>query len=184
MKSKYSKTKGNMFVEMTDEEYDYFNKVMLKNPNGLVHPNEYTRSAKQYDDSCYDASEVNYGQHSIEVLHECIEMQHSKGRDYHNPNSSVKQADHYRRGIDSIHDLLNTKMLRATSLLEAHGTGAVSENNHESLEDTYKDIVNYASFAVSYLRYRMDGQKQDRDIFNKERNDLYLKDVYPKPEKD
>ena len=53
--------------------------------------------------------------------------------------------------------------MRATSLLESDP----SDPNFESLEDTYKDMINYASFAVSYLRGKMEGQDPDRDMFNK-----------------
>lgn len=73
---------------------------------------------------------------------------------------------HYRRGIDSIHDIMVGKMLRAQSLLESG-----SSPNFESLEDTYKDLINYASFAVSWLRYSMDGQNPFHDIFNRPKQD-------------
>ena len=101
---------------------------------------------------------------SIGVLNECINLQLKKSNDYQNPNSNVVQAMHYRRGIDTIHDTIQGKVYRAQSLLEA----AVHDNpNYESLEDTYKDIINYCSFAVSWLRFKMEGQNQFRDIFNK-----------------
>ncbi len=90
---------------------------------------------------------------SIKVLRECMDLQLSKSRDYQNPNSKIRQAMHYRRGVDTIHDMIHQKMLRAQSLLESD-----EKPNHESLEDTYKDIINYASFAVSYIRGKMDGQ--------------------------
>lgn len=103
---------------------------------------------------------------SILVLKECAEVQKKKGSDYQNPNSNVKQAMHYRRGIDSIHDLLQGKLYRAQSLLEAaHRPGQAP--NYESIEDTYMDLINYASFAVEYLRGKMDGQDPNRDIFNR-----------------
>ena len=89
---------------------------------------------------------------SVEVLKECIELQLAKSKDYQNPKSNIKQAMHYRRGVDTIHQ----KLLRAQSLLEADG-----EVKFESLEDTYKDMINYCSFAVSYLRGKMDGQEKD-----------------------
>jgi hypothetical protein len=42
------------------------------------------------------------------------------------------------------------------------------EPNFESLEDTYKDLINYASFAVSYIRGKMEGQDGfARDMFNR-----------------
>jgi len=98
---------------------------------------------------------------SIIVLQECAELQSKKSEDYQNPNSNVKQADHYRRGVDSIHDTMYGKMLRAQSLLESGNTA-----NFESLEDTYKDLINYASFAVSYIRGKMEGQKPELDYLN------------------
>ena len=98
---------------------------------------------------------------SIIVLQECAELQSKKSEDYQNPNSNVKQADHYRRGVDSIHDTMHGKMLRAQSLLESGNTA-----NFESLEDTYKDLINYASFAVSYIRGKMEGQKPELDYLN------------------
>lgn len=105
---------------------------------------------------------------SIKVLEECAAVQKKKGSDYQNPNSNVKQAMHYRRGIDSIHDLLQGKLYRAQSLLEAANNGSDAPN-FESIEDTYMDLINYASFAVEYLRGKMDGQDPSRDIFNKPR---------------
>ena len=99
---------------------------------------------------------------SVKVLEECIELQEKKSRDYQNPNSSIKQSMHYRRGVDTIHDMMHQKMLRAQSLIESGETP-----NNESLEDTYKDLINYASFAVSYLRYGMEGQDFLNDVFNK-----------------
>lgn len=105
--------------------------------------------------------------YSVTVLEECIELQNSKSRDYQNPNSSVKQAMHYRRGISTIHDMIEQKLLRARSLIEASENGDIQKPNHESLEDTYKDIINYCSFAVTYLRGEMEGQDIDtKDIFN------------------
>lgn len=99
---------------------------------------------------------------SVKVLREAIELQLKKSKDYQNENSNVKQAMHYRRGVDSIHDVIQGKVYRAQSLLES---GSVA--NFESLEDTYLDIINYFSFAISYIRGKMEGQDQNRDMFNK-----------------
>ncbi len=90
---------------------------------------------------------------SVKVLKECIDLQLKKSQDYQNPKSNIKQAMHYRRGVDTIHDMVHQKLLRAQSLLEAEGNP-----NFESLEDTYKDMINYCSFAVSYMRGKMEGQ--------------------------
>ena len=99
---------------------------------------------------------------SVKVLKEAMELQIRKARDYQNPETGIKQAQHYRRGIDTIHDFLHSKILRATSLLESG-----KDPNFESLEDTYMDMINYASFAVSWLRFKMEGQDKNKDIFNK-----------------
>jgi len=101
---------------------------------------------------------------SVQVLQECIDLQLRKSQDYQNPNSNVTQAMHYRRGVDSIHDIMQGKLYRAQSLLES---GTHSQANFESLEDTYKDLINYASFAVAWLRGGVPGQDPDRGIFNK-----------------
>lgn len=90
---------------------------------------------------------------SVEVLNECIDLQITKSKDYQSPKSNIKQSMHYRRGVDTIHDMIHQKLMRAQSLLES---GDVP--NNESLEDTYMDMINYCSFAVSYLRGRMNGQ--------------------------
>lgn len=103
---------------------------------------------------------------SVKVLRECIDLQLRKSRDYQNPNSNVRQADHYLHGINTIYDMLHQKMLRARSLLEA-GEQGTADPNFESIEDTFKDIVNYASFGVSYLRGKMDGQDPNRDMYNR-----------------
>ena len=96
---------------------------------------------------------------SVKVLEECIDLQLAKSKDYQNPKSNIKQAMHYRRGVDTIHDMIHQKLLRAQSLLEADV--GLEERQFESLEDTYKDMINYCSFAVSYLRGKMDGQEKD-----------------------
>lgn len=99
---------------------------------------------------------------SVKVLQECIELQKKKGEDYQSSQSNVVQAMHYRRGVDTIYDIMHGKMMRAASLLESGQTP-----NHESLEDTFKDLINYASFAVSYMRGTMDGQDPNNDMFNR-----------------
>jgi hypothetical protein len=104
---------------------------------------------------------------SVHVLRECMELQLKKGRDYQNPNSTVVQADYYPSGIKTIHDILHAKMLRAKSVMEAMESDPKYGQNFESLEDTYKDLINYASFAVSYIRGKIPGQNPDRDIFNR-----------------
>ena len=103
---------------------------------------------------------------SIIVLQECAELQSKKSEDYQNPNSQVKQAMHYSSWCDSIHDTMHGKMLRASIFT----WNPVQANNFESLEDTYKDLINYASFAVSYIRGTMEGQDPALDYLNNPKN--------------
>lgn len=108
---------------------------------------------------------------SVKVLQECIDLQVRKSQDYQNPNSNIKQAMHYRRGVSSIHDMIAQKLLRAQSLIEPQENGENRAPNFESLEDTYKDLINYASFAVSFIRGKMEGQDTTRDMFNRPLHD-------------
>ena len=39
--------------------------------------------------------------------------------------------------------------------------------NFESVEDSLKDMINYASFAVAYSRGKIDGQDPNRDFLNR-----------------
>ena len=56
---------------------------------------------------------------SLKVLKECAYMQEQKSQDYQSDTSNVLQAMHYRRGLDTIHDIIIGKVTRATSLLES-----------------------------------------------------------------
>lgn len=110
---------------------------------------------------------MNNHKESVKILEECIELQIRKSEDYQNPNSNIVQSMHYRRGVDTIFDMMHQKMLRIQSLLEA---GSVPKN--ESLEDSAKDLINYSSFFVAYLRGKMEGQRGDRDAFNRPKSPL------------
>ena len=104
---------------------------------------------------------------SVNVLQECMDLQLRKSRDYQNPNSSVKQADYYPNGVQTIYDVMHGKMLRIKSVMEAMQSDGYNPN-FESLEDSAKDLINYASFFVAYCRGEIPGQLLDHDIFNKE----------------
>lgn len=104
---------------------------------------------------------------SIKVLQECAELQIKKGNDYQNPNSRVRQADYYPRGVATILDIVHAKVLRMQSVIEAMENDPEYDPNFESLEDSSKDLINYGSFIVSYMRGGMDGQKIDRDFLNR-----------------
>jgi hypothetical protein len=95
---------------------------------------------------------------SINVLQEAIELQKRKALDYNNPNSRIKRAMYYPRGIASIADIINGKLLRIYSVLEAMENDKNYAPNFESVEDSLIDMINYASFAVEYARGKMEGQ--------------------------
>ena len=105
---------------------------------------------------------------SIKVLQECAELQDRKSRDYQNEKSRIVQADYYPRGIASIMDIIHAKTLRLWSVLEAMENDPDYKPNFESMEDSFKDLINYASFGVSYCRGKIPGQKNDRDFLNRE----------------
>lgn len=102
---------------------------------------------------------------SANILLEAAELQERKGRDYQNPLSRVRQADHYPRGVYTILDTVNGKLLRMYSVLETMEAGG--KINFESVEDSAIDAINYLSFIVAYLRGDIDGQDPEKDIFNR-----------------
>ena len=102
---------------------------------------------------------------SANILLEAAELQERKGKDYQNPLSRVRQADHYPRGVYTILDTVNGKLLRMYSVLETMEAGG--KINFESVEDSAIDAINYLSFIVAYLRGEIDGQSPDKDIFNR-----------------
>ena len=81
---------------------------------------------------------------SLRVLKECADIQAKKGEDYQNPNSRVKQAQYYPNGCRTIHDIMQGKMLRMQSVMEAMENDDYAAN-FESLEDKYT-----ASFQVHF----------------------------------
>jgi hypothetical protein len=104
---------------------------------------------------------------SVKVLDECKELQLKKAEDYQNPNSNIRQADYYPNGCASILDIMNTKMLRMRSVVETLQHDRTHVQNFESLEDSAKDLINYASFFVEYYRGKMQGQDTGRDLLNR-----------------
>ena len=104
---------------------------------------------------------------SLKVLQECAELQTKKSNDYQNPNSNIRQADYYPRGVASLLDIVHAKTLRMFSVLEAMENDPKYKPNFESLEDSAKDLINYGSFIAAYIRGGIDGQDPDRDFLNR-----------------
>jgi hypothetical protein len=106
-----------------------------------------------------------FTRYSANVLLEAAAIQEKKGQDYQNPLSRVRQVDHYPRGVHSILDTVNGKVLRMVSVLETMEAGG--KVNFESVEDSALDAINYLSFIVAYMRGEIDGQDGTKDIFNR-----------------
>lgn len=104
---------------------------------------------------------------SLKVLQQAAEIQTRKSNDYQNPNSRIKQADYYPRGCASILDVMNGKILRIQSVMEAMENDPNYKPNFESMEDSAVDLINYASFFVAYMRGGIEGQSEDRDFLNR-----------------
>lgn len=104
--------------------------------------------------------------HPKDILLEAISIQEKKSADYQSAVSSVKQADYYLRGIDSIYDMMNTKMLRIRSVMDKLRDKDKEDPNFESLVDSAIDLINYTSFFAAYLTNGIDGQSADKDVFN------------------
>ena len=104
---------------------------------------------------------------SVDVLVECAKLQIKKGRDYQNDASTIRQADYYPSGVRTIHEIMHAKMLRIKSLLDTIEQNPDAEPNFESVEDSFKDLINYTSFAVAYSRGQIDGQKPNHDMLNR-----------------
>ena len=120
--------------------------------------------------------ETKFTRKSANILIEAAELQERKGQDYQNPLSRVRQADHYPRGVYTILDTINGKMLRMYSVLETMEAGG--KVNFESVEDSAIDMINYASFLVAYMRGQIDGQTPDKDIFNRRLNPDNAKNTF------
>jgi len=112
-----------------------------------------TEDSIQVETPCKDKPE------SVRVLEECAELQLKKSRDYQNPNSKIKQADYYPRGLNTIIDIIWAKILRTRSVLDAMDSDAEYTPNFESIEDSLKDLINYSSFGISWLRGGIEGQQ-------------------------
>jgi hypothetical protein len=114
---------------------------------------------------------------SVKVLKECMDLQIKKSNDYQNPNSTIRQADYYPNGCQSILDTIQAKVLRMRSVMEAMNNDPKYKPNFESLEDSAKDLINYASFYVAFMRGKMDGQHPDRDFLNRKTYSISLKNM-------
>jgi hypothetical protein len=104
---------------------------------------------------------------SIKVLTECADLQRRKSNDYQHPQSRIRQADYYPSGVKTILEIIQAKVLRAQSVIEAMELDPNYVPNFESVEDSLKDLINYSSFGVAFIRGKVDGQDPERDFLNR-----------------
>lgn len=147
------------------DKYPFPGIKMVDRPLEFNNPTYFdSLKCKVVDATRFDSSPAE--RESVKVLRECIELQNKKGSDYQSKESRVRQADYYVHGVETIHDIMHAKMLRLVSVMEKIKAGGSTQ--FESLEDSAKDLINYASFFVAYSRGKIDGQSPDNDIFNRE----------------
>ncbi len=80
-----------------------------------------------------------------DILDECKKLLLSKSKDYNGANHR-KLSAYFPRGLHTIIDLMNMKVLRLYSLLEQE------EIDPSVLEDATKDLINYSSMFIAQNR--------------------------------
>ena len=91
---------------------------------------------------------------ATEVLYECADLMQKKGAAY----NGFPQAEYYPYGLRDIWYMCFTKVKRLESQIIRDG-----ESNFEGIEDSARDLINYAAFLVEFAEGKMDGQKSDED---------------------
>lgn len=86
---------------------------------------------------------------AAEVLGECAKLMEQKGAAY----NGFPQAEYYPYGMRDIWYMCFTKVKRLESQIIRDG-----EHNFESIEDSARDLINYAAFLVEFAEGKMDGQ--------------------------
>lgn len=108
------------------------------------------------------------------IYEECRKIRLKKSLDYQNPLTTVKHADHYPNGVQTIFDMVWQKMIRLRSIIEMNRRirkinspdAHMYQTNYESLRDTILDAINYLTFMAVWLDGKIDGQHKERDMFN------------------
>ena len=115
---------------------------------------------------------------SIKIINEAIALQLRKSNDYQNDKSRIKQAAYSPRGALTILDIVYAKVLRMYSVIEAMENDPDYEQNFESIEDSCKDLINYASFIGAYARGGIVGQDPNKDFLNREKKPSTSKSLF------
>ena len=79
---------------------------------------------------------------SVAVLQECMDLQLKKSKDYQSDSSNITQAMHYRRGVDTIHDIIIGKIMPIKNNPEykyRDCSTSIRSNETGYLDDNYID---------------------------------------------
>ena len=126
---------------------------------------------------------IDTNKESITIINEAVALQLKKSNDYQNGKSWIKQADYYPRGVLTMLDIVYAKVLRMYSVVEAMQNDPNYEPNFESVEDSCKDLINYASFIGAYCRGGIEGQDPNKDFLNRVKPNCVMKKAMTKSSK-
>lgn len=122
---------------------DYRNHTFI-GPKNYIQPSDY--HTHMGSETPKKKSDVNV---LCDILDECKSLLEKKSSDYN--QSRIKLTHYFPRGLESIIDIMNMKVLRIYSVLEKEG-----DVNFESVEDSAKDLINYASMFIAYSRNKLE----------------------------
>lgn len=105
----------------------------------------------------------------IKVLNEFIQHALNKTEDYDDEHDSEFQhSAYYPNGINDIVYELAKKIRRIRHIIKKIFEGEADRPLTDSLDDSFRDISIYAAIGYAYVQKRLEGQSEDRDIFNRE----------------
>ena len=79
------------------------------------------------------------------ILSEVADLKAKKSQDYQ--GSSIEQSEYFPYGQLSFNHMLWTKVLRIRSVSDQNGS-----QNFESIEDSLKDLIAYATMNIEWIR--------------------------------
>lgn len=149
----------------------------LVKPEGWIPPNHEGNTGKitlavqgiiaRMDKTGIDHSEKGRVPSHIKIMDEFREFSFSKNHDYNDDEDpEFYHARYYPDGISNIVYEISKKVKRIRRGLKHILNG--DEPVTEGLEDSFRDINIYAAIATAYLRGKLEGQSEDRNMFNQE----------------
>jgi len=141
------------------------NLITIVHENTVFAVNSLEPAINPFDDMVDDDTSLK-DRGAVKALEECIALMRRKAQDYTSEMSSVVPADYYPEGIkDFIYMIDVLKRFRMLSVLDNMKAGGAP--NFDTLEDIMMDRIVYTALAIEWIRYQMQGQSLDRDIWNR-----------------